>query len=147
MEFDPFDISMKYLITRNMITRWNSFGPLYNICLPTTCAPQASTYYTLTATATAASTSFWHRRLGHSGPDALLKLSSSSFIICNKHRDILVRYARQLAQHTRLPFNQQPSHATHYFDLIHCDLWTPPITCVSGSKYYLLILDDFLYYS
>jgi hypothetical protein len=25
---------------------------------------------------------------------------------------------------------------------VHCDLWTSPITSVSGFKYYLVILDD-----
>jgi hypothetical protein len=47
MEFDPFDISVKDLATRNMITRCNSFGPLYTIHLPTTCPPQASTHYAI----------------------------------------------------------------------------------------------------
>lgn len=32
--------------------------------------------------------------------------------------------------------------ATHNFQLIHCDLWTSPITSVSCHKYYLVILDD-----
>jgi hypothetical protein len=34
----------------------------------------------------------------------------------------------------------------HHFDLIHLDLWTSPIVSVSGSKYYLVILDDFTHY-
>jgi hypothetical protein len=33
--------------------------------------------------------------------------------------------------------------ATHNFQLIHCNLWTSPITSVSGHKYYLVILDDY----
>jgi hypothetical protein len=43
MEFDPFGLSMKDLATRNVITRYNSSGLLYTICLCTTHAPQAST--------------------------------------------------------------------------------------------------------
>jgi hypothetical protein len=82
MEFDPFDLSMKDLATRNVITRCNSSGPLYTICLLVMCPPQASTYYALTDAA--ASTSLWHYRLGYPGLDALLKLSTSSAIICNK---------------------------------------------------------------
>jgi transposase InsO family protein len=34
-----------------------------------------------------------------------------------------------------------------YFDLIHCDIWTSPVVRISCSKYYLIILDDFLHYS
>jgi hypothetical protein len=32
------------------------------------------------------------------------------------------------------------------FDLLHLNLWTSPVVSVSGSKYYLVILDDFTYY-
>jgi transposase InsO family protein len=32
------------------------------------------------------------------------------------------------------------------FQLLHCDLWTSPITSVSGYKYYLVILDDYSHY-
>jgi hypothetical protein len=32
------------------------------------------------------------------------------------------------------------------FDLFHLDLWTSPDVSVSGSKYYLAILDDFTHY-
>jgi transposase InsO family protein len=32
------------------------------------------------------------------------------------------------------------------FQLLHRDLWTSPITSVSGHKYYLVILDDYSHY-
>jgi len=38
------------------------------------------------------------------------------------------------------------SRASRPFELIHCDLWTSPVTSVSGHKYYLVILDDFSHY-
>jgi hypothetical protein len=38
------------------------------------------------------------------------------------------------------------SHAEKTFDLLHLDLWTSPVISVSGSKYYLVILDDFTHY-
>jgi hypothetical protein len=34
----------------------------------------------------------------------------------------------------------------HAFDLMHLDLWTTPGVSVSGSKYYLVILDNFTHY-
>jgi hypothetical protein len=87
IEFDPFGLSVKDLATRNMITRCNSSGPLYTICLSTTHPPQASTYYAITTAAIP--TSLWHCHLSHLGPDALSKLSTSFSITCNKPRDVL----------------------------------------------------------
>jgi hypothetical protein len=139
MEFDPFSLFMKDLTTRNVITRYNSFGLLYTIRLLATRAPQASTYYTLTVVA--APMSLWHRHLGHPDP------STFSAIICNKPQDVPVYHACQLGRHTRLPFHWSSSRATQYFDLIHCDLWSSHIISLSGSKYYLIILDDFPYHS
>jgi hypothetical protein len=34
----------------------------------------------------------------------------------------------------------------HPFDLIHLDLWTSLVVSVLGSKYYLVILDDYTHY-
>jgi hypothetical protein len=34
----------------------------------------------------------------------------------------------------------------HPFDLIHLDFWTSLVVSESGSKYYLVILDDFTHY-
>jgi hypothetical protein len=38
------------------------------------------------------------------------------------------------------------SRAEKAFDLLHLDLWTSPVISVSGSKYYLIILDYFTHY-
>jgi hypothetical protein len=57
-----------------------------------------------------------------------------------------VCHACQLGRHVRLPFHNSVSCATRPFELIHCDLWTSPILSISGSKYYLVCLDDFTHY-
>ena len=44
-------------------------------------------------------------------------------------------------------FSSSSSHATHAFDLVHCDLWTSPVLSLSGYKYYLVVVDDFSHYS
>jgi hypothetical protein len=59
---------------------------------------------------------------------------------------IVVVVVCQLGKHTRLPFCSSSHRAEHPFDLIHLDLWTSPVVSVSGSKYYLVILDDFTHY-
>jgi hypothetical protein len=53
----------------------------------------------------------------------------------------------QLGRHIRLPFPSSSSRVVHAFDLIHYDLWTSPVTSVSGYKYYSVILDDCTHYS
>jgi hypothetical protein len=148
MEFDIFGLSVNDLSTQNMIVRMNSTGPLYTLRLPGSTTPSAGAMAALSATPHAlvvVALTTWHRRLGHPGPDALSSLSMSSFIHCtsNKHEFC---HICQLGKHTRLPFHSSSHRAEHPFDLIHLDLWTFPVVSVSGSKYYLVILDDFTHY-
>jgi hypothetical protein len=148
MEFDPFGLSVKDLSTQNVIVRSNSTGPLYTLRLPGSTTPSPSAMAALAAAPhalAAVAPTTWHRRLGHPGPDALSSLSRSSFIHCtsNKHNFC---HACQLGKHTRLPFHSSSHHAEQPFDLIHLDLWTSLVVSVSGSKYYLVIFDDFTHY-
>ena len=55
-------------------------------------------------------------------------------------------HACQLGRHVWLLFSSS-SHATHAFDLVHCDLWTSHVLSLSGYKYYLVVVDDFSHYS
>jgi hypothetical protein len=138
MKFDPFDLSVKDLSTRNMITRCDSSGPLYTMRLPSRSTPSSS----VTApTALVASASTWHHRLGHPGVDTMSKLSNSSNIICSRSTNDLF-HACQLGYHTHMPFVSSAFRADNNFELIHCELWTSPIINISGCKYYLVILDD-----
>jgi hypothetical protein len=148
MEFDPFGLSVKDLTTKNMIVSSNSTGPLYTMRLPGSLTPSSSAMATLTTVPhalTVVAPTMWHRCLGHPGPNALSSLLWSSFIQCtSKKHDFC--HACQLGKHTRLPFCSSSHHAEHPFDLIHLVLWTSPVVSVSGSKYYLVILDDFTHY-
>jgi hypothetical protein len=94
---------------------------------------------------TAIALTTWHRRLGHPDPDALSSLSRSSFIQCTSNKHDFC-HACQLGKHTKLPFCSSSHRAEHTFDLMHLDLWTSHVVSVSGSKYYLVILDDFTNY-
>jgi hypothetical protein len=138
MEFDPFGLSMKYLSTRNVITRCNSLEPLYTMHLPSHPAPSSSAS---APSALVASASTWHRHLGHPGVDVLSKLSHDSSVVCSRHTHELC-HACQLGHHIHLPFVSSNSHADNNFDLIHCDLCTSPVISISGYKYYVVILDD-----
>jgi hypothetical protein len=75
-----------------------------------------------------------------------MQLTRSATIPCTRSHDEHLCHACQLGHHVRLPFSSSSSHATHAFDLVHCYLWTSPITNMSGYKYYLVVLDDFSHY-
>jgi hypothetical protein len=138
MEFDSFGLSVKDLSTRNLITKCNSSGPLYTMCLPSHIGPSP---HVSAPSALAALVSTWHRCLGHPGVDVLSKLSHDSSVICSRCTHDLC-HACQLGHHNHLPFVGSNSRADNNFDLIHCDMWTSPIVSISGYKYYLVILDD-----
>jgi hypothetical protein len=118
MEFNPFGFSVKDLSTRNVITRCDSSGHLYTMCLPS-----RSTHLLSAAAPTTlvASASTWHHRLGHPDVDTMSKLSNDSSVICSRHTHDLC-HTCQLGRHTRIPFVSSASHADNNFDLIHCDL-------------------------
>jgi hypothetical protein len=136
IEFDLLGCSVKDLPTWREILRCDSSGPLYPLRLPAT---------TLHASTTP-TTSLWHQRLGHPGHVVLSHLAQSSVISCNKSATAPLCLACQLGHHVRLPLHTSTSRATKIFQLIHCDLWTSPLTSVSGHKYYLAILDDYSHF-
>lgn len=122
VEFDPWGFSVKDLRTRAVILRCSSSGDLY----PVTSLPHALTALTADST-------LWHRRLGHPGLDAFRRLVSSSSLPINKVlKDPSLCHACQLGRHVRLPFSASTTRTHRPFELIHCDLWTSPIECVSG---------------
>jgi hypothetical protein len=95
MEFDPFDLSVKDLTTRNVIARSNSTGPLYTLHLPSSTASNRTSPCAMSTIAAprilaTVATSTWHRRLGHPGLDALSSLSRSSFIFCTSTNDFIM---------------------------------------------------------
>ena len=135
VEFDPLGVSVKDLHSKNTLLRCNSQGTLYTLQLPVS----SSSPYALVATP---SQTTWHHRLGHPGKAALQSLAQSSSIICSKPDHDSLCHACQLGHHARLPFTSSSSREAQNFDFVHCDLWTSPITSVSGFKYYLVILDD-----
>jgi hypothetical protein len=150
MEFDPFGLSVKDLTIRNVIARSNSTGPLYTLRLLSSTASSRTSLCAMSTIAAphilaVVAMSTWHRRLGHPSPDALSSLSRSSFISCTSTTHDFC-HACQLGKHTILPFSSSSSHAKKAFDLLHLDIWTSPVISVSGSKYYLVILDDFTHY-
>jgi hypothetical protein len=96
IEFDPLGLSLKDISFRNVITRFNSPGPLYTLQLPAPEPPSCAL--------AAAPAAVWHRRLGHLGLEPLSKLVSTSALSCTKGMDVSLCHACQLGRHIRLPF-------------------------------------------
>jgi hypothetical protein len=116
IEFDTFDLSVKDLSTRNMITMCNSLRPMYTMCMPSHPTPSPPVF---APSLIFASASTWHRRLGHPSVDVLSKLSHDSSVICSRRTHDLF-HACQLGHYIRLPFVSSNSRADNNFDLIHC---------------------------
>jgi hypothetical protein len=71
IEFDPFGFSVKDLAIRTPLARCDSTGPLYTL------SPSSSGASPPPILVSATTSTTWHRRLGHPGPDVMTKLSSS----------------------------------------------------------------------
>nr|GEX61710.1 ribonuclease H-like domain-containing protein [Tanacetum cinerariifolium] len=84
----------------------------------------------------------WHQRLGHQESEVLYHLVSHNFISCKEKPHILC-HACQLGQYVTLSFVSSDTMVTACFDIIHSDVWTSPISSLSGFKYYVLFLDHY----
>jgi hypothetical protein len=112
------------------LARCDTVEPLYTHRPSTGVSPPLVLVSTTTSTT-------WHRRLGHLGPDVMTKLTSGIDPSCSRGHFEGLCHACQLGRHTRLPFTT--SRAKQVFDLFHCDLWTSPALSLSGYK----LFDDF----
>ncbi|KAJ9556387.1 LOW QUALITY PROTEIN: hypothetical protein OSB04_011001 [Centaurea solstitialis] len=135
VSFDLFGFDLKDLKTGKHLSRHNSTGPLYSF----------NSLTNALATILIATSIFdvWHDRLGHPRTHVFDYLVSRNSISCNKLKNNFVCNACQLAKHKRLPFDTSFSTTLHPFDLIHCDLWTSPIVSKNGSKYYMVLIDNY----
>jgi hypothetical protein len=97
MEFDPFGLSVKDLAIRRVLARYDSTDPLYTLPLPT--LPTTTLRVVPYTLATTASSTTWHRRLGHLSLDVLFKLLSTLAITCPQGRDDSLCHACQLGRH------------------------------------------------
>ncbi|KAI3722068.1 hypothetical protein L2E82_33093 [Cichorium intybus] len=138
VSFDPFGFSIKDLNSDDLLQRVDSNSDLYP-CLPSSAVTSS------VKALTAMSLPTWHRRLGHPGSSVLSFLLSRHFINCSSTK-LPICHACQTGKHCRLPFTLSTSKTSRVFELVHSDLWTSPITSLSGFKYYILFLDDFSHF-
>ena len=93
------------------------------------------------------SLALWHSRLGHAFISRVKQLVSRGLLgsVSNKSFDCM---PCQFGKQTALPFNNSVSYAVSSFDLIHYDVWVPsPISTSSGSRYFVIFVDNFSRYT
>lgn len=88
----------------------------------------------------------WHFRLGHPSSDVVSRLVKSfklhvlsSALDSNK---ITLCDSCQLGKSKKQPFSASNRHTSTPLNLIHTDIWTSPISSISGYKYYVVLIDD-----
>lgn len=52
----------------------------------------------------------------------------------------------QLGKHVKLPFSLSNTVFVSPVDLVHSDVWTSPVTSISGIMYYVIFLDNFYHF-
>ncbi|KAJ9544041.1 hypothetical protein OSB04_023748 [Centaurea solstitialis] len=126
-------------LTRQLLHRADSIGDLYLVLQsPQPFVPSATVFV-------AVSPIVWHRRLGHPGVSTFSFLKSRNFISCSNTL-LPMCHACQLGKHCRLSFSHSTTKTSKVFELVHYDLWTSPISSLSGYKYYILFLDEFSHF-
>jgi hypothetical protein len=94
-----------------------------------------------------ASSSLWHRRLGHPSNKVLRTLVSRSLLGSFSRLSNSPCSHCALAKSIKLPFSSHDHCSTEPFALIHSDVWMSPVVSVSGYRYYVLFTDDYTRYS
>lgn len=84
--------------------------------------------------------------MGHPGQHVFQHLVSHNHISCKNQKVSTLCHACRLSKHVKLPFSLSTSITVYPFQLIHFDVWTSPMESVSGTKYYVIFLDDFSHF-
>ncbi|KAJ9546350.1 hypothetical protein OSB04_018893 [Centaurea solstitialis] len=134
IEFDGFGFTVKDYETRRPLIRCDSEGPLYPV--------QSTTPQVLLS----ASRSTWHQRLGHPNDQVLQSLVQNNVISCYSNKSSSLCNSCQLGKHIHLPFLNSSSIVSRAFEIVHSDVWTSPISSISGLRYYVIFLDHYTHY-
>ena len=120
--------------------RCNSSGDLY----PITTRPPNKTFPP--STFVVLSMELWHNRLGHPGSIILSSLHRDNFLECNKSQNNYFCNSFPLGKQIKLLFYSSVSHTFIPFDIVHSGLWTSSILSSEVHHYYVLFLDDYIFF-
>jgi len=80
-----------------------------------------------------------HCRLGHISFDIMSKMFPHEMSKVNKSN--LICDACEYGKHTRSSYVSRGLRSLSPFILIHSDVWTSPVTAISGAKYFVTFID------
>jgi len=91
----------------------------------------------------------WHFRLGHPSTEVVTRVVQNNKLHVTdlQFNKTHVCDSCQLGKAKKLPFQPSTRVSNSPLSLIHYDLWTSPISSVSGYKYYVLFVDDYSRFS
>jgi len=78
--------------------------------------------------------------------DVLKTLLSLSYLNSNEKNLHVSCNPCQIGKHVKHPFYSSTSKVNSPFEIIHSDLWTSPVSSLSGIRYYVLFLDQFSHF-
>jgi len=96
-------------------------------------------YFPLSASEDEAKVMLLHCRLGHISFDIMSKMFPHEMSKVNKSN--LICDACEYGKHTRSSYVSRGSRSLSTFILIHSDVWTSPVTAISGAKYFVTFID------
>ena len=120
---------------------WRMF-PMDNLHLP-----PVAPVFVVAAVSSIPSLAVWHAQLGHASSSRVQHLAFRGLLgsVSRENFDCVLH---QLGKQPALPFNTSESMSTNIFDLIHSDVWEPSsISSIGGSRYFVIFVDDYSYYS
>ena len=140
---------MQDQVTGEQIAKGPKVGRLFPLFLPVPAFSLVSFITSFACNNVSDLSMVWHRRLGHPNTQILSHVLNSG-LLGNKDRYSLSLECAfcKLGKSKILPFPLHASRASHYFDLIHSDVWGPsPMSSQEKFKYYatlLMIIADYL---
>ena len=102
---------------------------------------------TAVAVSSIPSLALWHTRLGHESSSQVQQLASRGLLgsLSTENFDCV---SCQLGKQPVLPFNTSESISTDIFNLIYYDIWgSSSVSSISGSRYFVIFVDDYSCYS
>ena len=114
-----------------------SNGGLYSFTLPRM-QPKVS------FSATSASPTTWHQRLGHPHPQLLKSMFSKFRLPLTKNCASISCDSCSIGKSSKLHLLPSNIKSNHILDLVFYDVWGPaPVTSFGGHHYFLLCVDHF----
>jgi transposase InsO family protein len=90
----------------------------------------------------------WHQRLGHLSNTVFHQVMSLQQLpVYGSLKNLNVWESCQLGKSKQLPFSSSSRCTKSPLELINSDVWTSPVSSMSGCRFYVIFVDDYSRYS